>query len=267
MCELLGMSANVPTDICFSFAGLMQRGGGTGPHRDGWGIAFYEGHGLRAFHDPMPSVDSRIAELVVGYPIKSCQVISHIRQANVGDVCLANTHPFSRELWGYMWCFAHNGQLDPRLFEWPLGDYRPVGSTDSEYAFCWLLNQIRTAFPDGPPEDHQALIELIHGCCEQLRAIGVYNMLLGDSCRLYCYCTSKLSWITRRAPFGEARLKDRDMIVDFHAETTPDDVVTVIATEPLTDNEDWQRLLPGDLIVFADGEVEKRISTRGPEVC
>ncbi len=30
MCELLGMSANVPTDICFSFTGLMQRGGNTG---------------------------------------------------------------------------------------------------------------------------------------------------------------------------------------------------------------------------------------------
>lgn len=43
MCELLGMSANVPTDIVFSFTGLMQRGGRTGPHRDGWGIAFYEG--------------------------------------------------------------------------------------------------------------------------------------------------------------------------------------------------------------------------------
>jgi hypothetical protein len=36
MCELLGMSANVPTDICFSFTGLVQRGGGTGPHKDGW---------------------------------------------------------------------------------------------------------------------------------------------------------------------------------------------------------------------------------------
>ena len=42
MCELLGMSANVPTDICFSFTGLMQRGGRTGPHVDGWGIAFFE---------------------------------------------------------------------------------------------------------------------------------------------------------------------------------------------------------------------------------
>ena len=52
MCELLGMSANVPTDICFSFTGLMQRGGKTGPHRDGWGIAFYEGNACRTFHDP-----------------------------------------------------------------------------------------------------------------------------------------------------------------------------------------------------------------------
>lgn len=51
MCELLGMSANVPTDIVFSFTGLMQRGGRTGPHRDGWGIGFYEGRGLRLFQD------------------------------------------------------------------------------------------------------------------------------------------------------------------------------------------------------------------------
>ena len=43
MCELLGMSANIPTDIRFSFSGLMQRGGRTGPHSDGWGIAFYDG--------------------------------------------------------------------------------------------------------------------------------------------------------------------------------------------------------------------------------
>ncbi|MDP6926191.1 MAG: class II glutamine amidotransferase [Rhodospirillales bacterium] len=35
MCELLGMSAKVPTNICFSFQGLMQRGGKTGVHRNG----------------------------------------------------------------------------------------------------------------------------------------------------------------------------------------------------------------------------------------
>ncbi|MGK2888135.1 MAG: class II glutamine amidotransferase [Candidatus Malihini olakiniferum] len=40
MCELLEMSANVPTDIFFSFTGLMQRSASTGPHKDGWGFIF-----------------------------------------------------------------------------------------------------------------------------------------------------------------------------------------------------------------------------------
>lgn len=255
MCELLGMSANVPTDICFSFRGLMQRGGGTGPHRDGWGIAFYEDKGLRCFHDPAPSVDSRIARLIAEYPIKSCTVISHIRQANVGRVCLENTHPFSRELWGYQWCYAHNGQLDAALFDWPLGAYRPVGSTDSEYAFCWLLGRIREAFPERP-QDVDALTAFIHARCEELRQLGVFNMLLSESSHLFCYCTTKLAWITRRSPFGEAHLSDCDMRVDFNAVTTPDDVVTVIATEPLTCNETWHHLSSGELVVFHNGELK-----------
>lgn len=43
------MSANVPTDICFSFKGLKERGGRTGPHKDGWGVAFYENKGVCTF--------------------------------------------------------------------------------------------------------------------------------------------------------------------------------------------------------------------------
>jgi len=252
MCELLGMSANVPTDICFSFAGLMQRGGGTGPHRDGWGIAFYEGKGARCFHDPNPSVDSKIARLIKEHPIKSHVVISHIRQANVGNICLENTHPFQRELWGYTWTFAHNGQLDKALFDKPLSFYQPVGNTDSEYAFCWLLGEIRQRFPQRP-DDFAELSAFIKQSCDQLRELGVFNMLLTESTHLFAYCGSKLSWLTRKAPFGEASLTDCEMKVDFVKETTPHDIVTVIATVPLTENEDWVALEPGELITFVDG--------------
>ena len=100
MCELLGMSANTPTDLCFSFTGLTRRGGATGPHKDGWGVAFYEGKGVQAFHESTASASSEIAQVVQSHPIKSETAICHIRQANVGQVCLANTHPFTRELWG-----------------------------------------------------------------------------------------------------------------------------------------------------------------------
>lgn len=251
MCELLGMSANVPTDICFSFTGLMQRGGRTGPHRDGWGIAFYEGRGCRTFHDPRPSVDSEIAQLIHRHPIKSCNVISHIRQATHGRVCLENTHPFTRELWGRTWAFAHNGKLHG-VKRRPLGFYRPIGTTDSEHAFCWFLDRVRRELPEMPRRSER-LFRLVRTLCDDLRTLGTFNLLLCDSRHLFTYCTTKLCWITRRAPFGAARLCDAELEVDFARETTPKDIVTVVATAPLTTNETWNVMAPGDFVVFREG--------------
>ena len=145
MCQLLGMNCNTPTDICFSFSGFQKRGGATDVHADGWGIAFFEGKGVRMFLDPQPSAKSPIAELVRNYPIRSLNVIAHIRKATQGVVSLENTHPFIRELWGHYWIFAHNGNLpefDPALD----GSFLPVGNTDSELIFCWLLQSLRQRF-------------------------------------------------------------------------------------------------------------------------
>lgn len=235
MCELLGMSANVPTDIHFSFTGLMQRGGRTGPHKDGWGIAFYEGRGLRLFQDPVASCESEVAKMVQRYPIKSEVVIGHIRHANVGKVALVNTHPFVRELWGQHWCFAHNGQLAD--FAPAKGFYRPVGDTDSEA-------------PD--------LLPHLLDACAGYRASGVFNCLLSNGEWLFSFCTTKLAQVTRRAPFGPAQLKDADLTVDFTAETTPDDVVTVLATEALTENEQWDIHQPGEWTLWRLGECVAR---------
>lgn len=252
MCELLGMSANVPTDICFSFSGLIKRGGETGPHKDGWGITFYEGKGCRSFKDPSPSCNSRVAKLVKEYPIKSKSVISHIRQANRGSVSLENTHPFIRELWGKNWTYAHNGQLTG-YEALPMGHDIPVGQTDSERAFCWILDQLRQSYPS-EPADMLAMFKKVAGYADTLREMGIFNMLLSDGEYVMCYCTNNLSWITRRAPFGKARLIDEDMVVDFNEETSATDVVTVIATRPLTNNEQWIRMQEGEFCVFYFGE-------------
>jgi glutamine amidotransferase len=256
------MSANVPTDICFSFRGLMRRGGDTGPHRDGWGIAFYEGRGYRAFRDHRPCAESEVARLVERYPIRSHVVVSHIRRANRGGVRLENTHPFNRELWGRNWAFAHNGQL-VGIKRKPLGNYRPVGTTDSEHAFCWMLEQIRARFPKSPSRP-SSLWRLVAKLAAPLHESGVCNFLLSDGRALYAHCSTKLCWITRRAPFGRAELADADWAVDFAAVTTPRDIVTVIATLPLTTNERWQIMQPGELVVFVDGEVTARYLSGRP---
>ncbi len=251
MCELLGMNCNVPTDIRFSFSGLVERGGRTGEHRDGWGISFYEGTASRTFHDPRASVESEIAELVRGHSVKSLNVICHIRKATNGRVCLANTHPFTRELWGRSWTFAHNGKLKG-VKKLPLTFYEPIGTTDSEYAFCWMLGHIRDRFPK-PPRTEGGLRGCVQGLADELNKLGTFNMLLCDARHLFCYCSTNLTWLTRRAPFGKATLIDRELTVDFSEETTPRDIVTVIATQPLTRHEPWTVMEPGSLVIFQDG--------------
>ncbi len=247
MCQLLGMNANTPTDVMFSFAGLATR---AQEHKDGFGIAFFEDPGLRLFVDHHSARDSAVAELVKRYPIKSGNVIAHIRKATQGVVALQNTHPFMRELWGRYWAFAHNGDLKnfaPRLH----GGFRPVGDTDSELAFCWLMQELAKAHASVPTIEElgRTLAELL----PQLSRHGTFNMLLSNGQALWAHASTALHWLERRHPFGKAHLADDDVSVDLGGLTSASDRVAIVATEPLTRDEAWVAFAPGELRVFVDG--------------
>jgi glutamine amidotransferase len=251
MCQLLGMNCNVPTDICFSFRGFHQRGGRTGDHADGFGVAFFEGPGCRIFVDARPATNSPVAELIANYPIRSQNVIAHIRKATRGEVALVNTHPFMRELWGRYWIFAHNGTLEN--FHPEHGNrYRPVGATDSEKAFCYLLDTLRLRYPDEQPPLAE-LYGTLATLSAEIAGHGTFNYIISNGDYLFAHCTDKLTYLLRHAPFATAHLKDQDIEVDFSEVTTPMDRIAVIATEPLTDNETWTRFAPGQLLAFHDG--------------
>lgn len=259
MCQLLGMNCNVPTDICFSFTGFQTRGGATDVHADGWGIAFFEQRGVRLFLDPQPSCTSPIAALVREYPIRSKNVVAHIRKATQGVVALENTHPFMREAWGRYWIFAHNGNL-PSFSPTLDGSFLPVGNTDSERAFCWLLQSLRQRFGEmlpGPDALFDALCEISLDPGGQ----GEFNFLLSNGDCLIAHASTRLAYIERKAPFAEAHLKDEDVTVDFSEVTTPNDRVAVIATVPLTDNEPWQPMPPGSLWLFEEGLARRQATT------
>ena len=283
MCQLLGMNANTPTDIGFSFAGFRQRGGMTDHHEDGFGIAFFERSicpsssspsstgssaaattavtGLRLFHDNKPSHLSPVADLINNYPIKAMNVIAHIRKATQGQNCLANTHPFVREVWGEEWVFAHNGQMNDsfvrrcqRLQDNGNAEHcQPVGSTDSEMAFCYLINRLKSTFKRRP--DDETLFAFLTAQCRYLAANGLFNCLLSNGDWQLAYAGSLLFYLTRQAPFGEARLADNDLAINFSDVTSDDDRVTILVTIPLTENENWQQLAVNECVIFKDGAI------------
>ncbi|WOB08738.1 class II glutamine amidotransferase [Piscinibacter gummiphilus] len=247
MCQLLGMNANTPTDLVFSFTGFSKR---AEEHKDGFGIAFFEDAGVRLFVDAQSAAVSPVAEMVRRYPIHSANVIAHIRKATQGRVALQNTHPFQRELWGRYWAFAHNGDLKgyaPTLHS----AFHPVGDTDSERAFCWLMQELAKAHAGVPTiaELTRTLGELV----PRIAAHGTFNFMLSNGQALWAHCSTKLHYIVRQHPFRAARLQDEDMSVDFAQVTTPHDRVAVVVTEPLTADEPWVALQPGELKVFVDG--------------
>jgi glutamine amidotransferase len=255
MCELLGMECNVPTDIVFSFTGFALRGGKTGPHADGWGVALYEGRFARSFLEPQPACESPLADFIRKNPMKTLLAIAHVRQKTRGASTVENTHPFKRVLWGRHWVFAHNGTL-PLIRRRRLTTELPIGRTDSEHAFCWMIEQLRAAFPGGYPRDVRALWRTIADLGGELGADGKLNFLLGDGRHLFARCGTKLCYIERKAPFGRATLRDAEMQIDFREVASARDRVAVVATEPLTRDETWHQGTPGTMWVFDQGTLK-----------
>jgi len=249
MCQLLGLNARLPTDVVFSFTGFSTR---ADEHKDGFGIAFFEDAGVRLLVDAQSARTSPVADLVRRLPIHSDNILSHIRKATQGRVALENTHPFVRELWGRYWVFAHNGDLrgfNPRLH----GAFRPVGQTDSERAFCWLMQELAKAHASVPTITE--LTATLRELAPAVAAHGTFNFTLSNGQALWAHCSTHLYRLSRIRPSVRASLCDDDLSIDVAAHESPDQRVTLIVTEPLTTHETWTAFEPGELQAFQRGEL------------
>jgi predicted glutamine amidotransferase len=254
MCELLGIASSVPVDIAFSFSGFIMRGGHTGPHADGWGVSLYQDRFARTFIEEQPAHASPLTRFLKNNPIETRLAVAHIRKATRGSARLENTHPFVRVFQGRHLVFAHNGTL-PHVRDKPLRQETPLGDTDSEHAFCWMLERLREVYPSGTPEDAQSLGETVFRLANELGSDGIFNFLLADGRFLFARCGDSLVHILRKPPLGQATLVDAAVSVNFAEVMRGTGQLAVVATAPLTRDETWLPATPGTLWVFRDGEL------------
>ncbi len=151
MCRIAALSASRPVQIrdfmeYFFFPPMPDT-----YNMDGWGFACFVDDDCLLVKGPEHARESFLLRAVVEEGrFRSPQAIFHVRKATRGRVSFANTHPFARELWGRCWVFVHHGNVD-----WPAeplrGPFQPVGETDTEWIFCWILNELRHIFGDRAP--------------------------------------------------------------------------------------------------------------------
>jgi predicted glutamine amidotransferase len=263
MCELLALSTSQPVRLTFSLRTLAGRGGLEGRSHDGWGVTFYQGRDVALFREPSPAADSALVHLLENQGPPTGLAISHIRHATRGEVSLANTQPFIRELAGRTHVFAHNGDLAgiESCNTLRLGAYRPVGQTDSEHAFCALLTRLAALWLDGDPPPLTSRLSAMAAFAAELRALGPANFLYADGDALFAHGDRRMQrngvakppglWLRQRLCPPDPASADKGAGVTVSAAST---AAVWVASVPLTDDV-WDPLACGELVAIRDGEI------------
>ena len=263
MCELFCLSSRLLTTTTFSLQKFAQRGG-LGGTVDGWGLAFHDGRDVRLYKEPEPAGDSAWLTFVAQRRLSSHLVLSHIRHATRGGLSVANTQPFVRELGGRMHVFAHNGRLDciedRHANEWQR--FQPVGDTDSEVAFCILLERLSRLWSNGAVPSVDARLAVVTDFAADIRQLGPANFLYTDGDVLFVHGHRRTQrngtiappglWcLSRRCANEPDELSQAGIVIEPDGQAQE---VLLFASVPLTD-EDWQPLIEGEVVAAKNGHV------------
>ncbi len=265
MCELLGISSSTKVRPGRYFKVFRQRGQelpeGEG-NPDGWGIALYpDGRAVQVIKEAIPAASSRLSEFLSNYEHLCSKIfVVHVRKASRGVVTYSNTHPFSREVRGKDYAFAHNGTIRS-IRRLPLGRHKPVGKTDSERLFCFLLSFIEQRGICGWTEEDllefwKFLISINRRPTKDQEKPNKLNLLLSDGETLIAYTDlygiGGLYRLMLRGS-GEVLVGGRKLSACSQIKDNDEESICVLATMPVTGDKLWVSIGPGELCAFRNG--------------
>jgi glutamine amidotransferase len=264
MCELFALSSRDPVALCCSLEEFDRHSDGPGGHADGWGLARYVDRDVLLLKEDGPAAGSELARWTRERPLASRLAISHLRRATQGGRGFMNCQPFMRELGGAAHVFAHNGHLDPagvRSAMSPAGP-RPIGETDSEHAFCAMLDALTQPWAAGLPPLHERA-RIVSDVARRLRELGPANFLYADGDALFAHAHRRMHgsegirppgmWMLE-LPEGTAAACGRLLGIPASAQAAAGPAV-LFASVPLSAEPRWRALDEGQVVVVRAGTV------------
>ncbi len=197
-------------------------------HADGWGIALRQGDDW-AVHR-RTTCAARCAQYA-SMDLGATLVIAHVRKKTVGELAIANTHPFRRR----NFVFAHNGTVTVSALEALVGLTAPEhtaaieGSTDSERLFAFVLTRIDEACDVA--RGVASAVRVLHA----IDGLGSATFLLSCGARLYAHRLGRTLFVAHR------------------------DGVSLVASETLTDSDHWTEV-PERAVVVIDSTAATRLA-------
>jgi transglutaminase-like putative cysteine protease/predicted glutamine amidotransferase len=230
-----------------------------GSHPLGWGVAWYPNDSQAAIVQKDPAArgaDIQIDALEDWDNYRSSVFFCKAKGAAKGYTH-HETQPFSRSFAGHDWLFMHNGDLDKEKLAKLHTDksrfLEPVGKTDSELAFCYLLGKMMETdarrLGDVP-------YDILLGWFEQLDALGSADMCISDGVTIAVFYGSKsvrkLYYTRQQPPQQVQHFNSETMQLDLGDSRDSYRTALIVASSPF-DAGNWLEMQPRQLLVARRG--------------
>jgi transglutaminase-like putative cysteine protease/predicted glutamine amidotransferase len=266
----LNFLSDISSDILvFSFDGIsspmidlkFRTGPQKGDHTLGWGLAWYPNDARAAIVAKDPSARDTVSlkgAISDWDSFRSTVFVCKVRGAATGYTHL-ETQPFSRSFAGQDWVFMHNGDLNKRLLTKLSFNHslflEPLGRTDSEMAFCYLLGKVQDC---GARTLGEIDPKTILSWCRDLDALGSADMILSDGITVMTFYGShseKALYYKRiKPPHGNDGFESDAASFKLNNPRDTFRTALVFHSSPFK-HEEWTAMQGGQLLIVRRGQV------------
>lgn len=202
-------------------------------HPHGWGLANVQSDEVFIDKEPIKATCSQHLKNILSHPVVGKNVFAHIRLATMGEIISPNCHPFTEaDDNNRSWMLIHNGTI----FDCPkLDKYidKESGDTDSERILLYIIDKINEFEKDkGSLSTIKERFTLLSGIVEELSKNNKLNLMIYDGDMTYIHSNMKDSLHYLRNDDG-----------------------LLIASTPVSDDENWQHVEINKLFALIDGNV------------
>lgn len=205
MSRLLALSFDCPTTPYLTLGKIVDTTHDAA--LQGWGIAWYpdEDFAAAVIKDSQTKSRALVTQVFSHWKhFNSTIMVCNLRGASK-HTSQQDTQPFIRAFAGRDWILTHNGDLENnyrqvlKLANQPI--FEPLGITDSEYLFCWLLEQINHHNARSLADiDYETILGWLHF----INQLGTLNLILSDGTDLIIYqdknLFNPLYWTRKHPP-------------------------------------------------------------------
>ena len=230
MCEIFCFNSNMPKQVnecleCFYKHSEM--------HPDGWGLANMHSDEFIIDKEPVKATCSEYLKNLLSHPVIGKNVFAHIRLATVGEIISPNCHPFIEiDDNNRSWMLIHNGTI----FDYPsLDKYKDmeIGDTDSERILLLIIDKVNEfEAKKKAPSTIKERFNLLNDIIVDLSKNNKLNLMIFDGDLTYIHSNMKDSLYYLKS-----------------------DESFLVASTPLTDDENWKPVELNKLFALIDGNI------------